>query len=69
MLANPPGVIPERLRPFILPKVTAPVAGRRVVAARGGTSGSNAKACRRYEKRGLPSRALAQIVGTGRNAV
>ena len=64
MLANPPGVIPEKLRPFIPPKGTAPVAALRVVAARGGVSGGNAKTQRRYQKRGRPSRTLAQIVGT-----
>jgi hypothetical protein len=62
-LANPPGIVPPQLRPFIPPKGTAPVNALRVVAARGGVSGGNPKTRRRYERTGRPSRTLAQIVG------
>jgi hypothetical protein len=42
-LANPPSITPPQLMRFIPAEGTAPVAALRVVAARGGTSGGNAK--------------------------
>jgi hypothetical protein len=64
-LANPPGITPPQLMRFIPSKGTAPVAALRVVAARGGVSGGNAKTRKRYEKGRRPARTLNQIVGNG----
>ena len=62
-LANPPGVTPPQLQRYIPSKGTVPVAALRVVAARGGTSGGNAKTRRRYDKGRRPARTLNQILG------
>lgn len=63
MTANPPGVVPPKLKPFIPSKGTVPIDALKVVAARGGTSGGNAKTQRRYAKGKRPARTLAQILG------
>lgn len=63
MTANPRGIVPQRLQPFLGKPGVAPVAALRVVAARGGTSGGNAKTQRRYAKGKRPARTLQQILG------
>lgn len=64
-LANPKGVIPEKLKSYIPSKGTAPVAALRVVAARGGVSGGSASTRKKYAKGRAPSRTLRQILGVG----
>ena len=63
MTANPPGVIPPKLAGYIPAKGTVPVNALKVVAARGGVSGGNAKTRKSYAKGKRPSRTLAQIIG------
>ncbi len=67
-LANPLGVVPPQLQRFIPAKGTVPVAALRVVAARGGVSGGNAKTRKRYAKGRAPARSLNQILGNSNSS-
>jgi hypothetical protein len=64
MLANPKGVVPPQLEKFQKKPGDTPIEALRVVAARGGTSGGNAKTRKQYarSKKGPPTRTLAEIL-------